>query len=519
MKASVAVIAYLGEALAVAVSGLSKRLPSLGAAAATASTMKADIDLLQKAWSDMAVRNLLGDIQRAAKSLGMALRSAAAKLPVAKGAAAGPDSVEAALDVSDDLVKRIERELGKHAPSRAGYTKAVLIGYKVKVTGAKYSGLKDDAADMQQRCKDLIRAIQAAYALADRDGRNYNADGTMLKIFVAPEFFFRGRNGAYDHGVVHGLEQQTDKKGKVVVKPRSGIVELMRGEIDKPAYKDWLFVLGTAIAASEDVETTCTHKDCKGPIEFDVDASTGKSKPRCSVDRKHKVAEKVLGAFVENVAFVVKEGEVQTVSKELVSHVDFVGHKSGKDDRVTLKVGKKDQKLTVERHDAPSGYKSASNVPTKFTDERMGGCVFTVDGVTIGLEVCLDHAATKASNTSGRLAHSGNIQIQLIPSAGMTIGALRTVQGGIVFNVDGATPHVQVIAGVNPEVHLNYDQEYQFANATWTALKGIGADLDELKKLAASGGGKWVGGATAPPVGPAGAGSVLLYGPYDIPAV
>src|SRR5262249_13030788 len=165
-----------------------------------------------------------------------------------------------------------------------------------------------------------------------------------------------------------------------------------------------------------------------------------------------------------------------------------------------------------------SGYTSASNVSTKFTDERMGGCIFTVDGVTVGLEVCLDHAATTSSNTSGRLNHAANIQVQLIPSAGMTIGSLRAVPGGIVFNVDGSPPHVELIAGVNPEVHLNFDKEYTFNNAPWTALKDIGADTTKLTTLASSGGGSWAIG-TAPPVGPAGAGSVLLYGPFDIPAL
>ena len=85
-------------------------------------------------------------------------------------------------------------------------------------------------------------------------------------------------------------------------------------------------------------------------------------------------------------------------------------------------------------------------------------------------------------------------------------------------SVDGSTPHIEVVAGVNPEVHLNFDKEYAFSNATWTALKDIGADTKKLTDLANSGGGNWAA-PTAPPVGPAGAGSVLLYGPFDIPTV
>src|SRR5262245_39392450 len=179
---------------------------------------------------------------------------------------------------------------------------------------------------MQAKCQDLIAAVQAAYALADQGGRQYNGQGDILKIFVAPEFFFRGRNGAYDHALVHGVRKQTDDKGNVVLAQSMGIVERMRQELDNPIYKDWLFVLGTAIAASKETKTSCLQSGCSGKIVFDVNKATGRSTPRCSVDRNHNVGEKTLGAFIENVAFIVKEKEVHTVSKELVSHVDFKGH-------------------------------------------------------------------------------------------------------------------------------------------------------------------------------------------------
>jgi len=508
MKPAIASICHLGEALAVAVSQLALKLPALGQAATTAKALSGDIELLRKAFSPMAIRNVVSDVLRSGKVLAGMLQ----------GAGPPQGDVKAAQTICKDLLARAERELGKHSPSRATYSQALCLGYKVKVAGGKYQGATDDAADMQQRCKDLIGAIQAAYALADRDGRNYNNDSTMLKIFVAPEFYFRGRHGAYDHEVVHGRGRQTDAQGKLVATQQSGIMDLMRQEIDKPVYKHWLFVLGTAIAASKEVKTACLQPGCTGKVAFDVDRSTGKSKARCTVDASHKVGEKSLGAFVENVAFIVKEGEVHTVSKELVSDIDFGGHRSGKDDRVTLKVGGQAQTLKVQRHDTDGSYKSASSVPTRFKDERMGGCIFTVDGVTIGAEVCLDHAATTSSDSSGRLSHAGNIQIQLIPSAGMTIGALRTVKGGIVFNVDGATPHVQVIAGDDPEVSLSFPSgNYGFENATWEALRAIGADFDELDDLENAGEGQWTSPA-APPSAPAGSGSVLLYGPYDIPA-
>lgn len=71
--------------------------------------------------------------------------------------------------------------------------------------------------------------------------------------------------------------------------------------------------------------------------------------------------------------------------------------------------------------------------PSKFQDERMGGSIFTIDGIRFGLEICLDHI-------NHRLQPGSGIQIQLVPSAGADIGdqaKLACVDGGIVFNVDG----------------------------------------------------------------------------------
>jgi hypothetical protein len=71
-----------------------------------------------------------------------------------------------------------------------------------------------------------------------------------------------------------------------------------------------------------------------------------------------------------------------------------------------------------------------------------GASVFTIDGVTFGLEVCLDHAQNRLANYYAGAAKAGDpkVQIQLIPSWGMSIGGgkLCVLSQGLVFNVDGA---------------------------------------------------------------------------------
>jgi hypothetical protein len=79
-----------------------------------------------------------------------------------------------------------------------------------------------------------------------------------------------------------------------------------------------------------------------------------------------------------------------------------------------------------------------------------GGSVFTMDDITFGLEVCLDHQSIFAplNKVIGRLrdyydnhavAGEPKVQVQLIPSCGMSIkkDAICCVNNGLIFNVDG----------------------------------------------------------------------------------
>ena len=91
-----------------------------------------------------------------------------------------------------------------------------------KATKVEYLGDADHDADIATRCDIMKDAVRTAYATAD-------ANEHTLKIFMAPEFYFRGRDGAYP------------------VEKLSTIPPIMREETDQFKYVDWLFVLGSAI--------------------------------------------------------------------------------------------------------------------------------------------------------------------------------------------------------------------------------------------------------------------------------
>ncbi|MGL4551513.1 MAG: hypothetical protein ACRC33_10030, partial [Gemmataceae bacterium] len=486
---------------------------------------------LVKAFTSMAARNLLSDLLRslikidacdlsppatgwsftAPKKGGIgSARENQTKVRSMEGAATARanQGVADAKAMNRTIRADIQELLGAHSPTIGRYSQVLLFGYKVKCAGDGYKGLTHDIMDVAARCKDMTAAIQGAYALANTMG-NYNADGKILKVFMAPEFYFRGKNGAYSHALVHGQKAAPDAKPRPLPEI-PGILDRMAVEIDKLIYKDWLFVLGTAIAATEFTETVCLV--CKGELKFNKHPTTFKTTAVCTKDEKHQVGTKNMGAYVENVALLRKEKKSHTVSKDIVSHVDFENDK--------VKVEGKE--LPVHTSKQTSHYNVTTAKKPKFDDERMGGSIFTIDGVTYGLEVCIDHGATRESNSSGRLEHAGNIQIQLIPSAGMTIGRLRTVAGGVVFNVDGTTPHVQVVAGAVPKVRqLGPMGEFKFKGATWEDLKSVGLNFDPsegttLLDLENDGKGQLLDVTKTAHIAPAGLGAVVGYGPYNI---
>ncbi len=328
-----------------------------------------------------------------------------------------------------DIVVRKLYELdgwGKHR-----YIKAACFGYVVK-TGDYNPNLKplddrqrqkDETLDVGASCADLIKAIGAAEATwrhhVVTNGVAADEDRKTLKIFMAPEFFFRGRYGAYrDIGWT------------------SKILGMMRTETKKPAYDDWLFVHGTVIVSTET-------------------ADGGKQ-------------------MLENYALVqrggAKTGETDdfVVAKEFPSHVDFQHPTVSNQDWFNPKRSEADIAGSTVKNVMPVGGRkdpifNSLGAKQKSVSELVGGVIFTMDSITFGLEVCRDHFLR-------RLAHSqekGKVLIQLVPSAGMSIedDAIACVADGVVFNVDGVTPHAMI--KVNSATAVQPVSE-------WTLASGLG---------------------------------------------
>jgi len=328
------------------------------------------------------------------------------------------------------------------------YNKVQFIAYRV-CTGPgqdpeRYIGPSDEADDVRQRVRLMTEAVNRARPEVDHSPE-------VLKIFIAPEFYFRSMYGGYADLKFFAGEGAGRDPNSVV----GGLANAVQGE----QWKDWLFVFGTSVVVAGPFIPPDTTKDpnTAGKIE------------------------------VLNIALVQKGGfanedertaKAVAIVKQYKSPVDWGDYPDVR--------YKNDQVAYFSAW--PHSYKAELN-----SSGNTGGSIFKLDGITFGLEVCADHGM-KRLRLAKPLAGDVYVQIQLVPSAGATISAqsVATLKGGLVCNVDGADGQTMSSPddghGYHSELFSVTSSDQPMlpsdlrAIAAKTTIDG-NADLDEIKKV------------------------------------
>jgi hypothetical protein len=274
-----------------------------------------------------------------------------------------------------------------------------------------YHANPDNRTDIDHRLTLMAEAIQEAVTIGSP-----RAD--CLKIFMAPEFYFRGRTGAY------ALEEVVD----LIVPPLQMLVANLA------TFEHWMFVFGTMIGASQGTEK---HPKTGAPM-WEI----------------YNVA------LVHNGGFADHTGS-KVVMKEFRSGIDFVSkYQAGAHGELLEDTATYDEKLFV---DHTKHLKSGTKTPTGWNPNlghgaevgsaHGGESMFQRDGIAMGLEVCLDHLMARLRR-SPPAAGQPKLRIQLIPSAGMRIKEESVIAqvGGYAFNCDGGhVPDPAVVKKVAAE--------------------------------------------------------------------
>jgi hypothetical protein len=290
-------------------------------------------------------------------------------------------------------------------------------------TGLRSDGVADDRTDALGQCNDIMARVAFTAGAIGAARGHVDTSPTTLKIFMAPEFLYRGAGGAYLHDLVNGWP--TAAPGELgLTDPYKGKWGGLFGELQavaaNPDYENWLFVFGTAISASFPTAKTDGGKYILDP-----------SKP----------------GEIYNTALVQRGGAGHTANnfasrKHYISPIDFLNwYTSNGIQHVNGSILPLDPK---------------SMIPADVMGEPEGGAVFTISGVNdstgkpinLGIEVCLDHAESGGNSTNkwGRIRTANQyVKIQLVPSAGMSLepASIRLEAGGYAFNCDG-------LGNVNP---------------------------------------------------------------------
>jgi hypothetical protein len=239
-----------------------------------------------------------------------------------------------------------------------------------------------------------IELVASVLSIAKGHDKVQQSAADTLKVFMMPEFFFRGKKGAY-----------TMEQVQAVIK---GLQDTVKGS----EWKNWFFVFGTTLGYSY----------------------SGAVDPLVDPQQDAEVYNFVLcqqGGFGDDPN--AGPEAARTVMKEELSGIDFVrlptskGGMPAPDDYQAFLLER------VKHLDAAGTRGTSSEVSVKHYG---GEGIFDACGLTWGVEVCLDH--DKSVHRLKSSTNLPNLNFQLVPSCGMSIvDESIVVKTGYVFHVDG----------------------------------------------------------------------------------
>jgi hypothetical protein len=258
-------------------------------------------------------------------------------------------------------------------------------GTVIATNGAPQIALTDP--DLQARAQRLINVLfWTAQTYRDQPGM---LDESVLKVFIAPEFYFRK---AEEGEVLRRRFKPSTSFGSYPEYARRELTDVLVAVIaGTPLFKDWTIVAGSICSAL----------------------------PRTDPDDRLNLLNTAI--MVRGMRSTIDESEqFVRMEKHYISNID-----------------------------GPPGEAHANQDPTTVyhfdlnPDYELDNLIYW-DGMSVGLEVCLDHAEQVVLNAVTQLEammgpSSGKLCLQLVTACGMSIvdEAVAVVDGALVMLTDG----------------------------------------------------------------------------------
>lgn len=250
-----------------------------------------------------------------------------------------------------------------------------------------YLGIENLVDDVEKRAAVMTDAVNTAYEHANHDRK-------ILKVFVAPEFFWRGPNGAYPASSI--LDSTDVSKPNVI----NLIGRKLEALVQDERFNDWLFVFGTVVAIND-----LAHLEGQDQKLYYNFAPVYKG-----------------GAY--------RKGNYKLATKVAISDIDFL-----KDPKNASEV----PYVTGKNYDDGAWNSVRTWLKKVKGYDLVQNNWFTMDGLSFSLEVCLDHFNRQALKSALTGYSKYPAQISLVTSAGMapTENAYVLADKGYLFLQDG----------------------------------------------------------------------------------
>ena len=242
----------------------------------------------------------------------------------------------------------------------------------ISYTGIGKENAVDNRLDIEGQIEDIEERLQFTYKAIEEAHKLAVTKPTTLKVFMAPEFLYRGKGGAYIHDLINGWEQAERSPDEFNLPRRFDEFPGLFGYLKRFAtgekkFNDWLFVFGTAISASF-------------PARFETN--------------KGWVVDSTQMGEIYNTALVQRGGSLNmddayASRKRYIASIDFIKSQY-RAKNFTLGDVVPADRLRLEPNES----------------NREGSATFTINGINdkagqpivFGLEVCLDHSISTPRN-------------------------------------------------------------------------------------------------------------------------
>ena len=300
--------------------------------------------------------------------------------------------------------------------------------------GLRLNGQNDDRVDVYSQCRDIQARIEFTKNAIQQASKLADPSPNTLKVFMAPEFLYRGAGGAYLHDLLNGWTGNTPFALQAPFNQNwPGLFGGLKQSVANDTYNNWVFVFGTAISAAF---PTAQQPDGKWYIN----------------------TSQLVNTEVYNTALIQVGGSANTgvnyaSRKHYISGIDFLQWYTGS---------------VQHRLGAVAAADPHNLVPADVVGVPEGGAVFQLNGINdnsgnpivFGIEICLDHNYNGVGQI-GRLRTANQyVKIQLVPSSGMqlTDASIRLLPAAgptpnsYAFNCDGLQSLAQLGEGCHTQV-------------------------------------------------------------------